>query len=1128
MSINESLAQLVTLTSRNVQILSTLNEAFFSSSTYVTTQVDGQTYTLPSFITIENKLNRLQTSWDALVKACSSGDAWFNYDGNTREICLGSLQVAPSPLTLSKTENFYVDTSTFLKDLLTPTPSVRIPVSGLPLNVRSCVVKKIVALTSTAKSTFESIIGANNASVTTSYTAFMSDISTLTRDEDYTEYDKVYDMPVRSGGEWGDYYVKSVDRDYVSGESSFAQYLVITLHDTTTNTSPLTVFSTDSTKVRQLNVGDYLTTYDGSCRMEITEINYATSTLTVMVTDSAYTNIQGTQNAPTQDTNSVPDNAHLRYLTSLSDEDRYIYVPLEEDEWIALFVAPVIERTHTRSGFGTGLAIHTYNLTHSSGTDFYTYYSNYVKNIGDMLAELACVVSDPVTKYSSDQYTTLTQTKPSLTTDTLKVVQINKHLNDDTSIQDIKSYYAQKKQAQTQYNNISTKIASIRSDLASVNYDDTSGIKSMYEAQIATLSSELSTINASITSLTDSIANVAASADVPIEDAKYRIRGYLDISEFLKSIGDLGVTKNDVLRVETQYSYANAYNPTSNIDIIGEDYVFTDKSTYEAPLTNRSLEYNDGVYKTTTHIAENNENDVKYNQIEIPITQGEIVKLRSRVVWRFGYPYAKVTSDWSDYVIVEFPDEYKTNISVTTIIEENNNDIVTNHFNSILESKGIVTHVSASIQDQDITYFHNASDIASGQYTAERRVIPLKDLLSTFKDDISSLKSEIEGTRSNAIEVSIIYNNNITTLTQSVKNVITLKSYDKTTSVNGAAVETLALRIKNVSGTTVNLYSIVPGARTNYIQSCVLRDGSLGKYKASDYFAETYTAIGTPLEQCIARAQHFVSYLKSDYIKSRYRSTWRNYEAPAPGASFGKVLWRVRHWASCVYLKGDIKSTVSESVTSVTTVDDLLTALTKLTTGTKYVTTEYTDPTSYDHVGPMVFVWGEYGVRDDDDDTWSSMQRANQFITFRQTNPYDGTALSSLKCSAQCGYWNAHLLGLSSSTDNNKPSEKITNALYVTPYVHTTYGACINSDDVMSSYSLAPDASVIIPMCAMYVISNNSVDYELGFDIRNSLYGDPIFYDIKFIANKTETAESTIASSVQVANDLTRYGTVVR
>ena len=100
MTVSESLLQITELTKKNLQILQMINDSFYSKANHLSTIVGETSYTIPSYIALENKVNHLQDAFNNLVHASKSGEAWFNFDGNSKEINVRGYQSAPSPINL--------------------------------------------------------------------------------------------------------------------------------------------------------------------------------------------------------------------------------------------------------------------------------------------------------------------------------------------------------------------------------------------------------------------------------------------------------------------------------------------------------------------------------------------------------------------------------------------------------------------------------------------------------------------------------------------------------------------------------------------------------------------------------------------------------------------------------------------------------------------------------------------------------------------------------------------------------------------------------------------------------------------------------------------------------------------
>ena len=59
-SVTEYLSQLQTLTKKNLEILQAINEAFFTKQNHLQVAVGDSNYVIPSFISLENKINILE------------------------------------------------------------------------------------------------------------------------------------------------------------------------------------------------------------------------------------------------------------------------------------------------------------------------------------------------------------------------------------------------------------------------------------------------------------------------------------------------------------------------------------------------------------------------------------------------------------------------------------------------------------------------------------------------------------------------------------------------------------------------------------------------------------------------------------------------------------------------------------------------------------------------------------------------------------------------------------------------------------------------------------------------------------------------------------------------------------
>lgn len=862
MNVSEALLKLVDLTSENVKLLEALNDSFYSKNAHIQTDIQGKKFTIPSFLSLENKINHLQDAFDNLVHSAKAGDAWMNFDGNSKEIKLVGYNPMGNPIELSikdpnggETKNINTKKPSFFKDMLSPSPYINFALATLPDNVSQINVRKIVlydeALIHRIQ-TWGLNHGGSSDIIHLPYEDFKALIIDpangieMAQGTGWDMYDKVYDMDIRNQVGKGSYVIEKVLKDYI--DDNLEEYIDVVISEST----PMVWTSTKDAAENNLATGCKLTNYDGAAQFEITKIHIPSRTMTLRVLHGSYINLMP-DTTPNDTTHS--DYSILKFLTPTNEDiiskDKNLQIPLEEDQYIILYASPITPTTRVQADWSTGMFVDTYQLNVIVGNTlvgFEDYYKKNVRNIGDCLMELAGTMQSPLSNFSEDTFKELTGgdlSKPVLgdgTNATLQVVQINKHMNDSEAAKNIRSLYSQKKQYQTRLADVTNKINDLETELASVSFDDQTGTRGMYETQISELRKQYNELYSSLNHIIDSISTAANNSQIPIEAAKYRVRGYVDVAKVLDNLhvngrnGDIGL--EDIRGVHIQYRYKNPDIPQANVSVINE-FLFTEWTDQFPEPRMKSVKYKEGKYTGAyddlkeSGVLDDTSNKPKFNQVDIPITQGEIVDVRARIIWAFGYPFSRCTSPWSDIYTMEFPDELVKDVQLKTIIDENNDDIETYRFTNIIRENGIDVHTQDKVQDQDITYFHKPENIASGFYTQERRIIPLRDKLSTMDKDLVELLDLVKGTTADAIKVSFTIGSNTYNITQGIDNDIHLQPYGSVKAgaiANGpylrrletGPVQTMGvIKITNTTKHTVNLYSMFAAPRDKAIHNII-------------------------------------------------------------------------------------------------------------------------------------------------------------------------------------------------------------------------------------------------------------------------------------------------------------------
>jgi hypothetical protein len=1020
------LTRIQDLTNTNLQILKTLNDSFYTKQNHLFADINGVSYVIPSFLSLENKVNALQENFENLVKSPETGEAHFNFDGNTRSIEVRKYSHVPDKVQLNTVETFNVESNDVFKDFMTPVPYVNFDLPTLPNDITQVNIKKIIPHSTELKSMFNNklkytvpVLDENGEQVIeneqpkfetryhTSFNVPYGDVHKMllnyTEDVDYVEYNTTYNLPVRKNIGTATYVIEDVISDEINLD--LEEYFTLKLRSDLTNpiySNTLTYKTFEESIEKPLKVGDELINYDGTGKVVITEVRTSTNTIVVRVVNGEYLNFMGT-NSYEDGSGDILDSSKIRFHSAYDfDNDKYVKVPLEEDQYVYIAIAPINTRLNVQSSWGNGVIINTYKLNMGT-TPFKSYYEQNVRNIGDTLFEMTSMVTSPLTSLTETEFTNITSYKPNFGSSDVAVYHINKHLNNSDTVKNIRTAYNQKKTSEIELNEVQAKIDDLNSKLSNISFDDTAGLRTIYTNQLSQFVTRRNELNNIISKAVESISINVNSAEVPLENAKYRIRGFF-VPTNIGVVNGKNVTDH-VIGIQVQYRYKNSsYNSGTALSIVSNDntYIYSDWNMMSSFNKSKYAKFEDGMYKYEYEASNENINEPSYNQIDIPITQGESVDVRLRLIYDFGQPYITVKSDWSDVVTVKFPDEFAKDVPILTIIEENNSDIETNRFNNILETTGVTNHTSDNVVDQDLTYFHKPESIASGFYTNERRVIPLGDKLKSMSDDIASILSEIN-TTSSQLEFSISLSDSDTPIFPNQTNNIILESYN----------DILNKKPSNVDNYTVGDYDIDDDDNITTIVNLSLVNPSDASVKLYSIFPGSRDVT--------------INGLTTDKDKSGYTTT---------------------------------------------------------TGGVHY---DWLDKTAGDN----------------------TLQRCNQFITFRTKDVWTGNNLYGDE-------------GQMSATE--LPSYDDT-GFVVYPYLADKYGMCMDSNDIRTYKVINPGEEIIIPLMCKYKLSENEeLQRTILFDIRTSLYNEPISYSITFTVKNT----NTVADRVYITHKKSLFNRLLR
>ena len=311
------------------------------------------------------------------------------------------------------------------------------------------------------------------------------------------------------------------------------------------------------------------------------------------------------------------------------------------------------------------------------------------------------------------------------------------------------------------YNQITSEIASTKSNISAIrttissNKDKVmketdSGTRETIQNAINSDTEKWNNLTTQFSSLVEELNTLLTDSGTINYSPKYHIRGFFNIPEPVYAVNDgiKKVGKQEIIGFEVMYRYLhvdetgsalNTFSYNDSTTGIVQTGTFTDWNVMKSSILEKVYETADG-------------SQIVINQIDIPIRNGEKVEFKIRSISEAGYPYSPLKSDWSNSVIVSFPDNLSSSDSVTTILETVKSDMTSVILQETLSAAGIYTHIA----DSNSKYKHNSNNIEYDEsYTDSSgntfvNTISLYDKIKTLTQNIQKIASSLGLTLGNS------------------------------------------------------------------------------------------------------------------------------------------------------------------------------------------------------------------------------------------------------------------------------------------------------------------------------------------------------------------------------------------
>lgn len=713
-SFAENMADMVKASTEILDMANAMNQSIGGSETSVTLS-DG--LTIPSYTTVLNRLNRVENTVSAFTKG--SGNIQTN-DNTYRKIKVTTVSRPPETISgLFNITSFNINPNWFFESLQYPRCVVNIDLtdkiddSADRVYVNRVILDSTETVTgSTSMNEFYSTYILNKSLSYDSLLAVLTDHKvSYKEDKDEVKLPLTYEKYAGQFTITGHQLLKGTD-----GMSRIWYYLD-TLNYSTVDESGL-----ELNNGNLLSVGNYLR-YDDSL-FKIIEI----------VQDEKRVRLEGSVGFQT-----LGDYDVLNFYNTPFSE-KVISVGIGINEIDIIYVKAVNEEYNLLSkNWSSPITFFTNDLTYetNSAMTFLQYYTENVADFGKYW--IAQAKEKQIYAYNG-----LQPYAPVLNSGDLRVVQINTQLQATLD--------------EERYTNLTTEISSTKSNITSTrntiskNKDlliqiSDSGERDNIQNVINSDTESLNSLTTQYGSLVEELNTLLNEAGAINYTPKYHIRGFFGIPDSRYSDETNKTGEQRVIGFEIMYRYLHTdetgvnlgtYTYTSNDTV--QTGVFSDWNIVSSLVLEKRYNEETGVYYwSNTNTLDGSE--ININQIDIPIRSGEKVEIKVRSVSEAGYPYNPLKSDWSNTVIMEFPDNLTTDDSVTTILNTVKNDMTAVVLQNTMSAAGVYTHMS----DSNSSFKHEAANIQYSEIVTDASgntsvtTMSLQDKVKALSDIIARL-----------------------------------------------------------------------------------------------------------------------------------------------------------------------------------------------------------------------------------------------------------------------------------------------------------------------------------------------------------------------------------------------------
>ena len=833
-SISSLLEQFMILQRNSMEIISKLSDVATTSADNVVFRITGDdgtvsTIPVPSLGFYKNEIRRVENTVQALAGLGDSNAVIKMPDGSTKRIFEASVMRDPKRIeTLNVPGQFQIRNNWFFEEMLNPLLFVTFDVSGqVPDGMRHAEVKRVIIFPrgDEDREWFDENYRGNND---ISHDRFLLDLDA--NDIPYfVDEDKV-ELPPAVIRNTGDFDVLNVSEEDAEIESN-GRVVVVKKRKYKLNKLTYTDVLSGTTDSKTLAVGDKMLTSDGSV-YEITGVIGEKKQVLMK-------RIQGSQ--------PITLGVGVLSLYSKPFTSKNVRVNVGFDERQVIFIKPIEPKFSViASRWSPGVGIWSNELRVNTEAGDVTLENFYKEQVTDFGMQLMNNAKERTVSSMLGEVPNV----PSVSEEDFEVVPINNHVKDTEEAEIINDKLSQKDELLNEIKQIDEAIDEKKNDLNNNASTKTGAERRKIKADLQTLAREKTSKVNLYASVVRELSTLAKENPTVTSSTKYRVRGFWPMPE--PALSET-TAPQEVIQFRVSYRYIRkdgSVPQTRQIEFVDNDGTvmagfFSNWTEYKTDIRERIFDPETGFYKWADESISDAE-EVNINQLDIPINKGEQVQIRIKSVSEAGWPINPIESEWSNIVTIDFPDDLQVEDDSVAALSEAAAEETRVRFQEELAAQGLDLHLLSAFTSGDRYFSHQATDIASGFFTQEGRVIDLLEKLKSIDDELSTLRQLVQRAKGTLAIYLVDADGNVTNIGRNstteifagyYRDLITTGTGTSAVLDHGAIItRAYTIRIENSAATPLELASYMPGGMGERVDdSTPAAGGSVDYVNARQY-----------------------------------------------------------------------------------------------------------------------------------------------------------------------------------------------------------------------------------------------------------------------------------------------------